>query len=142
MGKVLKVSRKTRYVAAALVWAAVSIMLIYRGFVPHFAHIESTPVRLWTLGLAVVIGISKGIFVLSKSTARTAAWITKRPERDWIWMSFHPVLYLLIPLMIAMGYYLRRSCAATHPEWILGVYLAVGLALLVGIRGFRRAILG
>ena len=124
---------------AATIWTAVAISLIGRGLVPYFANIESTTTRIVALVLAFVIGVPKGLFVISRSTERTARFIAKRPEQDWIWMSFHPVLYLLIPLMIAMGIFLRSHYGVSNPELIVGAYVAIGLALLVGVRGFGKA---
>ncbi len=135
----MKVTRKTRFMFAATIWTLVAVSLIGRGLFPYFGNIDSASTKGIALLLAVLIGVPKGLFVISKSTERTANYIARRPEKDWIWMSFHPVLYLLIPLMIAMGLFLRKHYGHTNPELIVGVYVAIGLALLVGVRGFGRA---
>ncbi|MFT7617212.1 MAG: hypothetical protein ACI97A_000846 [Planctomycetota bacterium] len=136
----MKVSKKVRFATAMVVWLAVAVMLIYRGLVPHFGNIDSNMAKIVALSLAAVLGIAKGIFVISKSTARTAAFIIKRPSQDWIWMSFHPVLYVLIPVMILFGYWMKDMYAVSKPEVVVGVYVGIGIALLVGIRGFRKII--
>ncbi len=116
--------------------------LIYRGLFPYFGQIESTMTKVIVLVLILAIGIGKGIFVISKSTARTAAYVARRPEQDWIWLSFHPVLYVLIPVMIAAGLFVRHQYGATMPALIVGLYGSIGLALLVGVRGFMKVTKG
>ncbi|MCA9320784.1 MAG: hypothetical protein KDB53_08620 [Planctomycetes bacterium] len=134
----MKLSRSGRATLASVVWLLVSAMLIYRGL-KYFPAIQETWVKVLTISLAVVIGVAKGLFVLSKSAARTAGFIQRRPEQDWFWFCFHPILYLLIPLMILMGWGLRHYYGESHPAVVVGVYVGVGVAMLAAVRGMRQA---
>ncbi len=136
----MKLTRTGRVRVATAVWLAVGVMLIVRGFFPYFFNIESTGVRALTLVLALVIGVAKGIFVIAKSAERTAGYIRRRPHHDWVWFSFHPVLYLVIPLMIGMGIALRVYAGPTMPWLVLGVYVGIGAAMIAGTRGFKAAV--
>jgi hypothetical protein len=144
----MKISRQARIWTATIVWLAVAALLAWRGTVRsaegapdgYFAAIATTQGKLLALGLALLIGGAKGWFVLSKSAARTARFIMRRPERDWVWNSFHPVLYVLIPLMILFGWGLRHFWGAQHPALVVGVYVGIAVALLVGVRGFHQTL--
>ena len=136
----MKLNRHGRVWLATAVWIAVALMLIWRGVFPHFSNIEAGWAKVVTLVAAIVVGLAKGVFVISKSAARTAAYIRRRPERDWIWNALHPILYLLIPVMILMGIMLKRWCKDDAPALVVGVYVGIGAALLVGSRGFFAAL--
>ena len=136
----MKLSRSGRVGVATGLWLAVGVMLIVRGLFPHFANIDSMGVKVAAVLLGIAVGGAKGWFVLAKSAKRTAGFIARRPEQDWIWMSFHPVLWAVIPLMIAMGLTLKHYCAEDAPGVIVGVYVGIGAAMMVGSRGFRAAL--
>ena len=93
--------------------------------------------KVWALLAALVLGGAKGWFVLRKSAVRTVRFIERRPERDWIWMSLHPVLYIMIPVMIGMGLALRHFWGAEYPALIVAVYVGIAAALVVGCAGFK-----
>ena len=133
----MKISRRARVGLATVIWIAVGVMLIVRGLFPHFENIDSGTGRMVALVLGVLVGGAKGWFVLSKSAKRTAGFIARRPEQDWPWMSFHPVLWAVIPLMIGMGVWLRHTFADSNPAIIVGVYVGIGAAMIIGSRGFR-----
>lgn len=137
----MKISRSARIGLAWFIWAGVAGMLAYRGLVPHFSNIGSTGGQAMALLLGVVVGSVKGYFVLSRSAERTAKFIARRPDQDWFWFCFHPVLYVLIPLMILFGVVLRHYCQDSAPAVVVGVYVGIAAALLVGLRGFRRSAL-
>jgi uncharacterized membrane protein YwzB len=136
----MKLSRNGRVSLARLLWIGVAIMLAYRGLVPHFSNIEATWAKVLAVVLALVIGFGKGKFVLRKSALRSKRFIARRPERDWFWFSIHPIFFLLIPLMIWMGSLLRKNFAADYPALIVGVYLGIGMALLIGSSGFSAPV--
>ncbi|MCB9834111.1 MAG: hypothetical protein H6807_16740 [Planctomycetes bacterium] len=128
----MKISRGGRFWVAIVLWCAVAAMLIFRGL--HFAwhQIPEMNTKLIALGIALVIGVAKGYFVISRSAERNAGYIARRPEQDWFFLCFHPVMYLLIPLMIGMGLALK---AYAQPVIVLAVYVAIGVALLTAARG-------
>lgn len=132
----MKLDRKARLVTATVLWLGVGLMLAVRAY-PYIEKIATTNGKLIALGAALIIGGLKGWFVLSRSAARTAGYISRRPERDWIWLSLHPILYLMIPLMVGLGLWLKHAYGETHPGLIVGVYYGIALALIVGTRGFR-----
>ena len=132
----MKLTRHGRVRLATALWIAVSVMLIWRGTDPFLGRMETTGGKVMTLLLAAVIGAAKGHFVIRKSAARTAKYIANRPERDWFWNAFHPVMYLIIPLMIAMGVWLRNYVGNDYPWIVVGVYVGVAAGLLASLRGF------
>lgn len=134
----MKLTRTGRVRLAAALWIAVAALLTYRGLVPHLGNMATTGGRALALGVGLLFGGAKGWFVLSKSAARTARYIAGRPERDWPWLAVHPVLYLLIPLMIGLGVLVRHRCAQEMPGVVVGLYVGVAAAMLIGCRGFRR----
>lgn len=136
----MKLSRNGRVTVARLLWVGAAVMLVWRGLVPHFANIDATWVKVVAVVAALAIGFGKGKFVLAKSALRSKRFIARRPERDWFWFSIHPVFFLLIPLMIGMGYTLRKYCADSAPGVIVGVYLGIAMALLIGSFGFGQPV--
>jgi len=140
----MKIGREGRIWTATIVWLAVAAMLAWRGTIRgdddhpegYFAAIATTSGKSLAVLAALAIGGAKGWFVLAKSAARTRRFIERRPERDWIWMSLHPVLYVLIPVMIAMGWALRHFYGREHPGLVVAVYVGIAAALVVGVRGF------
>lgn len=131
----MKLSRNGRVAVARTVWIAVAILLLWRAL--PFLQAMST---LWGAAIALVCGIAigwaKGRFVLRKSAVRTTRFIARRPERDWIWMSLHPVLYLLIPVMIALGIGIRTWLGPDYPGIVVAVYVGIAIALIFGSFGF------
>lgn len=135
----MKISRRGRVRVATVLWLAVGTMLIARGW-PFFAAIASTQGKVITLAIALAVGIGKGLFVLSRSAARTAGFIRRRPEQDWFWFSVHPILYALIPLMIGVGLTLKHFYGQSFPALVAAVYFGIGAALIAGTKGFRAAL--
>ena len=136
----MKLSRNGRVTVARLLWIGVAIMLTWRGLVPHFANIDSTWAKALAIIAGLVIGFGKGKFVLQKSALRSKRFIARRPERDWIWFSIHPIFFVLIPIMIGMGWTLRHYLADSAPAVIVGVYLGIAGALLIGSFGFGQPV--
>lgn len=134
----MKISRQGRVLLATILWIAVGLMLIWRGY-PFLGMIGSTGGKAAAIALGLLVGGAKGVFVLSKSARRTAGYIARRPEQDWLFLCFHPVLWAVIPLMILMGWALRTYVGADYPGVVVGVYIGIGAAMIVGSRGFRSA---
>lgn len=135
----VKLSRNGRIRLATLVWFAVALMLLYRGLVPHFGNTDPVWVAVVAILIGAGIGFAKGKFVLRKSAARTAGFIGRRPEKDWFFLALHPVLYFLIPLMIGMGWLVKHYTSQDHPYVVVGLYVAIAVALVVGTPGFKTS---
>lgn len=132
----LKISRITRKGFMIGIWSGVAGVLAYRGY-PFLIEVEGTGDLVMWACIGLAIGAAKGWFVLSKSAARTCAYIDRRPELDWFWLSLHPVLYILIPAMIGLGVFMRRTYGESMPGLVAALYLGVSVALLLGLRGVR-----
>ncbi|MEZ6195554.1 MAG: hypothetical protein R3F20_07480 [Planctomycetota bacterium] len=132
----MKLSRNGRIAVARGLWLAVGVMLAWRGLVPHLGNIDAVWLKIVAVVVGLAVGVAKGKFVLAKSARRTKRFIARRPAQDWIWFSVHPVLYLLIPLMIAMGLTVKHFTQADHPEVVVALYLAIAAAMWTGSRGF------
>lgn len=123
-----------------VVWAAVGLMLIWRGM--PYAGFESDPEivgltgndRWIAVGLAILVGIGKGFTALKKGARRAATHIHRCGESAPLWTVFSPVMILLVAGMIGLGLALRLSpYDADIKAWIVGVlYPAIGLSLLIG----------
>lgn len=132
----LKISRITRKGFMVGIWSGVAAMLAYRGY-PFLSAVEGTGDLVMWISIGLVIGAAKGWFVLSKSATRTCAYIDRRPELDWFWLSLHPVLYILIPAMIGLGHFMKVTYGESMPGLVAALYLGVSVALLLGLRGVR-----
>lgn len=124
-------SARGRALLGGVVWVAIGVMLIWRGF-PYWAKSETSSPgwALWAVVLGLVIGGAKGVFVLRKSAARMIRRIESRPGRAPFWQIYPPYLYLLIPVMIGMGLALKSYYGESKPSLVLGVYVGIGAALL------------
>lgn len=134
----LKISSKNRKYVMAMIWMFASGSLLFRAF-PFIQAVDGTGMRILFVGIGVAIGVSKGWFVIAKSVRRNLAYIDRRPEKDWFWWSVHPLLYVFIPAMIGVGVTVRVYLGETQPGIVAALYLGVALALMVGLRGMRRA---
>ncbi len=135
-------SQSARATIAGLLWVAIGIMLLVRGFFPYFGITKDASGLNWALiciALGVVIGAAKGVFVLSKSSRRVIKRIEDRPGKAPFWSMYPIVLVILIPVMIGMGLALRHFYGASHPGLILGVYAGIGAALLASSLPFFAA---
>lgn len=134
----MKLSQTGRKGIMVLVWLGAASALMVRSISFFDVVEESSSLALW-IAVGAVIGGGKGWFVLSKSVRRNMSFIDRRPEKDWIWMSLHPVLYILIPVMIGMGMTLRHFYGESNPGLVGAVYLGISLALAIGLRGLKPA---
>ncbi|MEE9391608.1 MAG: hypothetical protein V3W41_03795 [Planctomycetota bacterium] len=135
----MKLSRNGRISLAIFIWLAVAVFLLYRGLIPHFANTEPTWIAILAIVLGAGMGFAKGKFVLRKSAKRTAGFIARRPEQDWFFFALHPILYFLIPLMMGLGFAVRKYAATDYPYLVVGLYVAISVALVVGSSGFKTA---
>jgi hypothetical protein len=119
---------------AGIFWLGIGIMLTVRGiFTLTTAQDMGASVSAIGLaaGLALIIGLAKGRFVLSKSARRNRDRIGELTEPVRAWQVFSVKFYPLILLMMGMGigirhFFVNEGSATAH--------LSYG-ALLCGIGG-------
>ena len=131
-------SKSQRKIFAGIVWILIGGMLAYRGFHHWNTHGQGDFPTLALL-IGVLIGAAKGFFVLKKSSTRIIHRIDSGPEKAPFWQVWPPLLLLLIPLMIAMGFGLRYWIGEEYPQVILAVYVGIGAALVTSSLPFFKS---
>jgi hypothetical protein len=133
-------SQQGRRTVVMVVWVAVGVMLIVRGF-PYAGLIEDpdivglTGYNTWiALALGVMLGIGKGLTALKKGARRAVTQIVSKGEQAPAWSVFSPTMILLVGLMVATGLALRLSpYDAGIKAWVIGIlYPGIGVALILG----------
>jgi hypothetical protein len=123
-----------------VVWAAVGVMLIWRGLpyaglreVPDVIGLEGSD-RWIALGAALLVGVGKGFTALKKGARRAVTHIYSQGEQAPAWGVFSPVMIGLVAIMVAFGLTLRLSpYDADIKAWVVGIlYPAIGVALFIG----------
>ena len=122
-------------------WCVVGLFLIVRGFgLYQLAGKEqhSTQVAILVSGIvAVLIGIIKGKFVLTKTARKNKIRIKTLQEPVGIHEIFSKPFYFLIPMMMGLGIFLR-----SYNEYLGGyvvvaaIYCGIGMALIVSSRAY------
>jgi len=128
------------------VWTSVGLMLLWRGL-PYAGLREDADIvglsgtSTWiALGVALVVGIAKGMTALRKGARRAATHIVGQGEHAPWWNVFSPLMYLLVAIMVAAGMALRLApYDARAKAWVVGIlYPAIGIALVLGGQLVRR----
>ncbi len=123
-----------------LVWAAVGVMLIWRGLpytgfreLPDVVGLEGND-RWIAVAVAIVVGFGKGFTALRKGARRAVTHIEKQGAQAPFWSVFSPVMILLVLIMVGAGLALRLSPYDDGIKaWIVGIlYPAIGIALFIG----------
>jgi len=134
-------------VAAALVWAAATAMLLVRGFAYILAPEEYARfgfgIALIAL-VAVSVGVVKARFILVKYASRAVTRIRTRGRACFFGL-FAWSSWVFIVVMMGSGLLLRHSplVGSWWGRTLLGVlYVAVGTALAIADVVFWRAALG
>jgi hypothetical protein len=133
----IQVSQKTHLKLAFLLWAVVGVGLLIAGV--RFLIGADASAMATGIGclIALGLGFAKGYFVLPKIARKNSARIQQLPVESPIWATFSPKSWMLVLLMILIGRTLRALGA---PLLLVGViYLAVGLALLLGSRAYLES---
>ncbi|MDG2149883.1 MAG: hypothetical protein P8N09_10195 [Planctomycetota bacterium] len=124
-----------------VVWAAVGVLLIWRGLLYTGFREETVDVtalhgndRWIALGAALIVGIGKGFSALKKGARRAVTHIEKQGPQAPMWSVFSPVMILLVAIMVGAGLALRFApYDAGVKAWIVGIlYPAIGLSLIIG----------
>lgn len=129
-----------------IVWTLVGLWLIWRGL-PYAGVVENaeifeqldqrqlTGASSWiALGLALVVGIGKGMSALKKGARRAVTHILAQGEEAPPWTVFSPVMVLLVAIMVGAGLALRLSpYDPAIKAWVIGIlYPGIGVALVIG----------
>lgn len=128
-------SRSTHMLVAALLWTLVGLGLATYGSIRTLGAAGSAKMVLFPA--ALVAGAAKGHWVLARSAKRNLARILARGEGRCLFGFLSLRSWAFVVLMMALGRTLRHS-TATSPA-VGPIYLAVGVALLVGSLEIWRA---
>ncbi|MZH45985.1 MAG: hypothetical protein F3739_02920 [Nitrospinae bacterium] len=122
-------------------WCIIGLFLIFRGFgLYQLARQEqhSTQIAIiLSVITAVLIGLVKGKFVLSKTARKNKARIHGLEDPVHIHQIFAKPFYILIPLMMGLGILLR-----SYNEYLGGyvvvaaIYCGIGMALIISSRTY------
>ena len=122
-------------------WCVIGLFLIFRGFgLYQLAGQEqhSTQIAIiLSVVSAVLIGLVKGRFVLSKTARKNKARIHGLKDPVHIHQIFAKPFYFLIPMMMGLGVLLR-----SYNEYLGGyvvvaaIYCGIGMALIISSRTY------
>jgi len=152
-----KVSHTFMIILSGLIWLAIGVMLMSMGlnFIVKSILVENLVVlrrpvldffanilggydqgAIAVIALALIIGFFKGRFVLKKTVGRTIARIRALPNPAPLSQIYHKAYYLLIAVMMTLGFILKFVPLDIRG----GVDVVVGSALINGaILYFRHA---
>ena len=122
-------------------WCVIGLFLFFRGFgLYQLAGQEqhSTQIAIiLSVITAVLIGLVKGRFVLSKTARKNKARINELEDPVHIHQVFAKPYFILIPMMMGLGVLLR-----SYNEYLGGyvvvaaIYCGIGMALIVSSRTY------
>ena len=129
-------NKNSLYTLAGSIWGLVGLFLIIRGAVMYQAALDTqnaTQTALMiSIAIAVVIGVAKGKFVLSKTARRNKSRIESLEEPLKIHHVYAKSFYILIAGMIGLGYSLRHFNEHLGGYVVVAaIYCGIGLALMV-----------
>jgi hypothetical protein len=130
------VNKNSLYALAGSVWGLVGLFLIIRGAVMYQAALETqnaTQTALMiSIAIAIVIGVAKGKFVLSKTARRNKSRIESIEGPLQVHHVYAKSFYFLIAGMILLGVSLRHFNEYLGGYVVVaGIYCGIGLALVV-----------
>ena len=129
-------NKNSLYTLAGSIWGLVGLFLIIRGVGMYQAALETqnaTQTSLMiSIAIAVVIGVAKGKFVLSKTARRNKSRIENIEEPLKVHHVYAKSFYFLIAGMILLGVSLRHFNEYLGGYVVVGaIYCGIGLALMV-----------
>ena len=129
-------NKNSLYTLAGSIWGLVGLFLIIRGVIMYQAALDTqnaTQTALMiSIAIAVVIGVAKGKFVLSKTARRNKSRIESIEEPLKIHHVYAKSFYFLIAGMILLGVSLRTFNEYLGGYVVVGaIYCGIGLALMV-----------
>ena len=129
-------NKNSLYALAGSVWGLVGLFLIIRGAVMYQAALETqnaTQTALMvSIAIAIIIGVAKGKFVLSKTARRNKSRIESLEGPLKVHHVYAKSFYFLIAGMILLGVSLRHFNEYLGGYVVVaGIYCGIGLALMV-----------
>ena len=129
-------NKNSLYTLAGSIWGLVGLFLIIRGVGMYQAALEtqnaSQTALMISIAIAVVIGVAKGRFVLSKTARRNKSRIENIEEPLKVHHVYAKSFYFLIAGMILLGVSLRHFNEYLGGYVVVGaIYCGIGLALMV-----------
>lgn len=120
-------SRSAHLFVAALMWACVGLLLMFRGTAWLYGIGQ-----LWIILPAIFIGSLKALYMLDRSANKNIKRIIAGKDGKCLGAVYSWKTWLLVLLMMAMGCFLRNS---TLPKEFLGLfYVSIGWGLLFASR--------
>ncbi len=127
-------SRRIHLFVAGLMWTLVGLGLAAAGIVWCLG--AGLPNAFFYLIPGVLVGMLKGVFVLSRAARRSAERIESRGDGVCLGGFISWGSWGLVLVMMGTGVLLRHS--ALPRAWLGLIYTAIGSALLTGSRVFWR----
>jgi len=128
-------SARTQLLLAALLWTVVGALLLFFGV--RWALAADIPYTAIILLLAIIAGALKAEYVLAQAAQRAIERICARGDGRCIGGFLSTRTWLLVLLMMGLGYALRHGLATRAVVGVL--YVAIGTALLLAARRFWTA---
>jgi hypothetical protein len=126
----MMISHKAHLGIATALWAMVGLGLLTAGLFFLFGDIGIGVPSMVTSIAALAVGAFKGSVVLPKIAKKNKDRILALPEASPFYMTFNAKSWLLVLSMILLGRLIRF---AGTPHFVVGgIYMAVGIALLLG----------
>ena len=137
-------NKNSLYTLAGSIWGLVGLFLIIRGVAMYQEALNSQNASqtalIISIAIAVVVGIAKGKFVLSKTARRNKSRIENIQEPLKIHHVYAKSFYFLIAGMIALGIALRMFNEYLGGYIVVGaIYCGIGLALMVSSLTYWKA---
>ena len=126
------ISRNIHLMIATALWAMVGLGLLMAGLFFTFGDNFVGAASLIIFVPACALGVLKGIIVLPRVAKKNRDRILALPEASPFYMTFSIKSWLLILSMILLGRVIRAI--GTPSSIVGGIYVAVGMALLLGSR--------
>jgi len=120
-------SLRTHHFLAASIWSLVGIFLMTRGAL--FLH---TTGKLWLAIPAIGVGTGKSIFLLDNAARKNLGRLSGKADGDCLGGVYSIKMWLLVAMMMGLGWFLRRS--GLPAEFIGIFYVAIGWALFFSSR--------
>jgi hypothetical protein len=132
------VRKKWLFIVAGSFWGIIGVFLLVRGMGWLLVAQGPAPIFLGTAGISLgILGYFSGFRGIAKQSVLR---IHKLPERSPLTSFLAPRGYVMIVLMISLGFLLRQS---PIPKLYLSpFYIAMGCVLMLGSSQFRLQFLG